>query len=78
MEVGIADHMYSDILQSVPFRSQILKIFFVSSGNGALTPQPKSRGRPCKTMLPGLLARANNTVIISITANRRSGMFICN
>ena len=30
--------MYSDILQNVPFRSQILKIFFVSSGNGALTP----------------------------------------
>ena len=31
-------HIYSDTLQNAPFRSQIFKIFFASSGKGALTP----------------------------------------
>ena len=33
-----ADHIYSDILQNAPFRSQIFEIFFASGGKGALTP----------------------------------------
>ena len=37
-----ADHIiYSDKLQSAPFRSQIFKIFFASGSNGALTPLTK-------------------------------------
>jgi len=28
----------SDILQNAPFRSQIFKLFYASSGKGALTP----------------------------------------
>jgi len=31
-------HIYSDILQNAPFRSQIFTIFFASGGKGALTP----------------------------------------
>ena len=31
-------HIYSDILQNAPFRSQIFKIFFASGSKGALTP----------------------------------------
>ena len=34
-------HIYSDILQNAPFRSQIFKIFFASGGKGALTPLTK-------------------------------------
>ena len=33
-----ADHIYSDVLQNAPFRSQI---FFASGGKGALTPLTK-------------------------------------
>ena len=33
-----ADHIYSDILQNAPFRSQIFKIYFASGGKGALAP----------------------------------------
>ena len=31
-------HIYSDLLQNAPFRSQIFKIFCASGGKGALTP----------------------------------------
>ena len=31
-------HIYLDIFQNAPFRSQIFKIFFASGGKGALTP----------------------------------------
>ena len=31
-------HIYSDILQNAPFRSQMFGIFFASGGKGALTP----------------------------------------
>jgi len=34
-------HIYSDIPQNAPFRSQIFKIFFASGGKGALTPLTK-------------------------------------
>jgi len=34
-------HIYSDILQNAPFRSQIFTIFFASGGKGALTPLTK-------------------------------------
>jgi len=34
-------HIYLDILQNAPFRSQIFKIFFASGGKGALTPLTK-------------------------------------
>jgi len=34
-------HIYSDILQNAPFRSQIFRIFFASGGKGALTPLTK-------------------------------------
>ena len=30
-------HIYSDILQNAPFRSQIFTIFFATGGKGALT-----------------------------------------
>jgi len=40
-----ADHIYSDILQNVPFRSQN---FFASGGKGALTPVTKT----LQTFLP--------------------------
>ena len=40
-----ANHIYSDILQNAPFRSQIFKIVFASGGKGAMTPKPKSCGR---------------------------------
>ena len=35
------DHIFSDILQNAPFRSQIFKIFFASGGKGALFPLTK-------------------------------------
>jgi len=34
-------HIYSDILQNAPFRSQVFQIFFASNGKGALTPLTK-------------------------------------
>ena len=34
-------HIYPDLLQTAPFRSQIFKIFFASGGKGALTPLTK-------------------------------------
>jgi len=33
-----ADHIYSDIFQNAPMRSQIFNILFASGGKGALTP----------------------------------------
>jgi len=35
-------HIYLDILQNAPLRSQISKIFFASGGKGVLTPLTKS------------------------------------
>jgi len=35
------DHIFSDILQNAPFRSQIFQIFFASGGKGALFPLTK-------------------------------------
>jgi len=41
-----ADHIFLDILQNAPFRSQIFKIFFAPGGKGALTPLTKIMRTP--------------------------------
>jgi len=41
IRAGRWPHIYSDILQNAPFRSQIFKIFFASGGTEALTPLTK-------------------------------------
>ena len=42
-------HIYSDILQNAPFRSQIFKIFFASGGKGALTPNQNPADVPAQS-----------------------------
>jgi len=37
----LTTHIYSDILQNAPSRSQIFKNFFASAGKGALNPLTK-------------------------------------
>ena len=41
-----ADHIFIQILQNAPFRSQIFKIFFASGGKGALIPLTKMLRMP--------------------------------
>jgi len=52
VENGICwPHIYSDILQSAPFRSKIFEIFFASGGKGALTPNQNPADVPDPTQL---------------------------
>jgi len=42
VDMGLWPHIYSDILQNIPFRSQIFKIFFASGGpKGGIDPLSK-------------------------------------